>query len=72
MVAMATLPPLALPLGRLRAFGVNKDEEDGDEVEGGFRDEIFIGPQYMLIHSCGIVDQASAVRPLPLVVISFM
>jgi len=53
-------------------FGVNEDEEDGDEVEGDFWDKIFIGPQYMSIHSCGIVDQASAVRPLPLVVMSFM
>ena len=46
--------------------------DDDDEVEAGFLDKIFIGPQYMSIHSCGIVDQASAVRPLPFVVISFM
>jgi hypothetical protein len=52
-------------------FEVDRDE-DGDEVEAGFLDRIFIGPQYMSIHSCGIADHASVDRPLPLVVISFM
>jgi hypothetical protein len=53
-------------------FEANKDDDAADEVETGFLDKIFIGPQYISIHSCGIVRQASTVRPLPFVVISFM
>ena len=53
-------------------FRVVEGDDDGDEIESGFLDKIFIGPQYMSIHSWGIVVQASAVRPLPFVVISFM
>jgi hypothetical protein len=53
-------------------FEIDKGEDDGNEVEADFLGKIFIGPQYMSIHSCGIADHASVVRPLPLVVISFM
>jgi hypothetical protein len=51
---------------------VNKDDDAANEADAAFLDKNFFGPQYISIYSCGIVRQASTVRPLSLVVISFM